>query len=381
MNNEIENLEDFVTCINKKSNITNKVFQSLNLKEQTELILQSNITHCIFLGCLLENKAKKKLLESGNFLFPKLNVSFDMYKNCLYNSTSLYKDFNKKIPESYRDTPDCKIYEEYINIGREGENIPIQTTLARRLHDHAISDALYDYLATWDSLKIVAIMGGHNLSRQSEDYKKILTISKTLTEKGYLLTSGGGPGAMEATHLGAWMASRPQKEVEQAIAILSKAPTYNHKYWLTTAFDVLERFPNNTNTESLAIPTWFYGHEPSTPFATHIAKYFANSVREEGLLAIAKGGIVFSPGSAGTIQEIFQEAAQNHYKTYGNVSPMVFLDKKYWTQEKPVYPLLKKLSKGMEYKQYLSISNSPQRIITILTDFTEKQHGYSTKTC
>jgi predicted Rossmann-fold nucleotide-binding protein len=65
-----------------------------------------------------------------------------------------------------------------------------------------------------------------------------------------------------------------------------------------------------------------------TPFATHIAKYFANSVREEGLLAIAKGGVIFTPGSAGTMQEIFQDLAQNHYQSFGVSSPMVFMDKK-----------------------------------------------------
>ena len=77
---------------------------------------------------------------------------------------------------------------------------------------------------------------------------------------------------------------------------------------------------------SLSIPTWFYGHEPSNPFATHIAKYFSNSEREDGLLAVATAGIVFVPGGPGTLQEVFQDAAQNAYETYGRSSPMVFLD-------------------------------------------------------
>jgi hypothetical protein len=29
------------------------------------------------------------------------------------------------------------------------------------------------------------------------------------------------------------------------------------------------------------------------------AKYFANSVREDGLLTVATGGVVYTPGSAG----------------------------------------------------------------------------------
>ncbi|MFS8067594.1 MAG: hypothetical protein ACMG6S_14620, partial [Byssovorax sp.] len=80
-------------------------------------------------------------------------------------------------------------------------------------------------------------------------------------------------------------------------------------------------------------------------------------MREEGVLAIGMYGIVFAPGSAGTIQEIFQDAAQNHYKTYDFVSPMVFLGKQYWTETKPVYPLLKQLASGQDYDRWLFISD------------------------
>ena len=40
------------------------------------------------------------------------------------------------------------------------------------------------------------------------------------------------------------------------------------------------------------------------------------------------------------------DAAQNHYVTFGVVSPMVFLGTHYWTREKPVYPLLTALAAG-----------------------------------
>lgn len=370
MNNEIESFEALLRLTKENKVATNKILQSIDLEPHTNLIQQIRFSNCIFLGCSMENKVKKELLDTGNLLFPKLENSFNAYRSKLYNKETLYKDFDKDEPDSYKQTIDYQIYQEYLEKGREGNNVSIQTSLARRLHDHAISDALFDYINKWDSSKIVAIMGGHSLSRQSEDYKKVLFIAKNLAENNHLLISGGGPGAMEATHLGAWMAFRKEKEVKEALAILSKAPSYNHNLWLSTAFDILDRYPRKSTMESLAIPTWFYGHEPSTPFATHIAKYFANSVREEGLLAIAKGGIIFSPGSAGTIQEIFQEATQNHYKTYGNVSPMIFLNKKYWTKTKPVYPLLKRLAKGLEYEKLLSISSNPNSIIKTIIAFT-----------
>ena len=66
-------------------------------------------------------------------------------------------------------------------------------------------------------------------------------------------------------------------------------------------------------TAGSAIPTWFYGHEPPNVFAGGIAKFFQNSVREATLLRRCDGGIVFLPGAAGTVQEIFQDACENYY--------------------------------------------------------------------
>jgi hypothetical protein len=67
-------------------------------------------------------------------------------------------------------------------------------------------------------------------------------------------------------------------------------------------------------SESVGIPTWYYGNEPPNLFASHTGKYFFNSVREDGLVSIASGGIVFGPGNAGTVQEIFQDAPLNYYR-------------------------------------------------------------------
>ena len=92
---------------------------------------------------------------------------------------------------------------------------------------------------------------------------------------------------------------------------------------------------------SISIPTWHYGHEPTSPFATHIAKLFQNSIREDGLLTIARQGIVFTQGSAGTLHEVFQDAEQNFYATGGSLfSPMIFLDSDYWTTRLPVHQLV-----------------------------------------
>ena len=85
-------------------------------------------------------------------------------------------------------------------------------------------------------------------------------------------------------------------------------------------------------------------------------------MRKDLLLTISYGGIIYTPGSAGTMQEIFQDAVQNHYLTLGMSSPMVFYDTKFWTETMPAYSMLKQLSDTGRYKNLLlSITNSPRR--------------------
>jgi len=161
---------------------------------------------------------------------------------------------------------------------------------------------------------------------------------------------------MEAANLGAYLSTHDVSVVDKAVDHLAGAPGYKDDRYFDVAYDVLDAYPDGQ--ESLAIPTWFYGHEPSNLFPSHVAKYFANSIREDGLLAIASHGVIYAPGSAGTIQEVFMDAAQNHYETFGAASPMVFLDRTYWTETKPVYPLVKTLSQGTPYEGLVSIHDA-----------------------
>lgn len=369
MNFKVDSVSSFLRATKQYNPIKNVAFQAVDLTEYEDVIFETNFEDCLFLGCEMSTKAQKKLIKSGNLIFPIIDLPFQVFRNKLYEHTELYNNFSYTNPSTYSNTNDFLIY-KYYELSGKAEPTSIKDSLAQRLHDFSINDSLNDYLSKWDSHKVVAIMGGHSLRRDAEDYKNIVFISKALAEKGHLMVSGGGPGGMEATHLGTWMAHREEVEVYNAISILSKAPLYSDELWLSAAFEVMEEYPLKTDIESVGIPTWFYGHEPPTPFATHIAKYFANSVREEGLLAIAKGGIIFAPGSAGTIQEIFQEAAQNHYVTFGNISPMVFLNRNYWEEDKPVYPLLQKLAEGHKYGELLAITDEVSEVVDTICDFT-----------
>jgi predicted Rossmann-fold nucleotide-binding protein len=140
---------------------------------------------------------------------------------------------------------------------------------------------------------------------------------------------------MEAANLGAWFAPAPDVALDVALEILAAAPSYEHDpvAYVDVAGAVRDRWP--VGGESLGVPTWVYASEPTSAFSTHIAKYFTNSIREDGLLALARSGVVYTPGGAGTAQEIFTDAAQNTNTLYEVRSPMVFLGRDFHEREEP----------------------------------------------
>lgn len=285
-------------------------------------------------------------------------VPYDIGRKTLYTAEDLYG------PDNY----DARVYECYLHKGKHA--CSTRELMARSMHDYCIRKAVEDFMQDRDLLKTVSVMGGHGLLRTDEQFRHIVYISKRLTEEGFLMISGGGPGAMEATHLGAWMAGRNDSDVEHALKMLAAAPSFKDEMWVRTAMEVRQRFPQNDGYESLGVPTWLYGHEPATPFATHIAKYFDNSIREEFILTAAYGGIIFTPGSAGTLQEVFQEAVQNHYLSFGFASPMIFFGSQFWQNEVPIYPLLEHLMANGRYKNLLlSLTDSREEVVKTLLDF------------
>ena len=340
-------------------------FKDVNLTAETELALSHTYHDCLFLGCTLPKGMKKKMKDS--LVFPKMGEAFDTFPAQLYTAESLYEGYKIGEPDSIKNCYDSIVYRHYLKMGKRADNI--KETLARSLHDHSISNALHQFLQQYDERCIVGVMGGHGLKRTEPQYEQVARISKRLTEMGSLMISGGGPGAMEATHMGAWMAGRTEDEFQEALVLLRTTPCFNDENWLDTAMLVRQRWPQ-LDYQSLGIPTWLYGHEPSTPLATHIAKYFDNSIREDGILTIAMGGIIYTPGSAGTLQEIFQEAVQNHYLSFGYSSPMCFLGKQYWTKEVPVWPLIMHLVGNGRYKNLiLALSDDGEGIIQELMKF------------
>ena len=132
---------------------------------------------------------------------------------------------------------------------------------------------------------------------------------------------------MEAANLGAYLSPWPDA-LDEALTIMKPAPSYRPSLdaWARSAFRVRARWPITDAGRSLSIPTWFYGHEPTNVFATEIAKYFSNALREDTLLHRCEGGIVFLPGQAGTVQEIFQAVTENFYAADASlIAPLILV--------------------------------------------------------
>lgn len=363
---ELETLNAFDAWVADRGSLTGTACQGLDLRSRTTALCQSDVRGAFFLGCEVEQSALEHLNASGACVFPALGwLPFRPFRPTLYTAGELYEGYVPGDPKTYEVTPDAQSY--YFHKRTLADDNVIGT-LSERIHDHAIDDALRQLLRHVGEHRVVAIMGGHSLTRDDPTYAAVARLARSLTQQGFYVATGGGPGAMEAANLGGWMAGHYNEALDRALAILRVAPTFEPVgEWLDAGFAVREKWPNTARTPtSLGIPTWHYGHEPPNVFAGEIAKYFANSIREEGLLAIALAGVIYAPGSAGTIQEIFQDAAQNHYKSFGKASPMVFLNTAYWTQTKPVYPLVKQLAQGHDYADGLALLDDVDEIVSFL---------------
>jgi predicted Rossmann-fold nucleotide-binding protein len=250
----------------------------------------------------------------------------------------------------------------YAYVKAHGGRAPdVDEGLAQRTHDHFIDVALARFLMR-TGRPVVGIMGGSSTVAADPNYRRVARLTASLTQRGYLVVGGGGLGIMEAANLGAYLADRSDAERDAAVDALAAAGPWaeDPAGYMGVAHEIRERFA--PGSVSLAIPSWVIAGEPISQFASHIAKYFSNSIREDGMLAVATAGIVFAPGGAGTMQEIFQDAAQNASRVFGR-SPMVFLDSRHYCDETGLYPALERQAARLGFSDLLSVGDEPERIL------------------
>ncbi len=346
---EIETIEEFDDVVGHGTLAGFRV-QSVDLTERTSALLSLDTSGAVFLGCPMTADAEATVRAGGALVFPPVpDLPFDPYRGLLYSPGEL---FDGLAAGGYATTSDARTYEWFQQTKADGD---IYASMLRSIHDDAVSDALDEHLV---GARVVGVMGGHAMARGSEEYEGAARLGRSLARAGFTVATGGGPGAMEAANLGAYAAPHPDRMLDEALELLAKAPSFVPSVtdWAAVAFEVRDRWPGGG--DSVGIPTWFYGHEPPNVFAGHIAKYFANATREDGLLARSNAGVVFLPGAAGTVQEIFDNATPNYYESRGEPTPMVLVNRTHWTEKLPAWPLLRSLAAGRAMESRIALVES-----------------------
>lgn len=349
---------------------------------EDDRLLRTALDGAVLLGCTLSPATARRAEAAGALVFPAIpELPYQVYRTRLYSPEELFEGFDPGNPKSYVDTLDARIYLHSKDQGRQPDPL---FALAERLHDHAITEALTAMLA---GTRPVAVMGGHALTRDSAQYREAVELGMVIGRSSarFTVLTGGGPGAMEAVPLGVRLADQPRSTVDAAMSTLARAPRFGSGptleadeigQWLAAGLSVDMPAPGPA-PRTIGIPTWFYGHEPPNRFCEWHAKYFANSVREDGLLTVATGGVIYTPGSAGTVQEVFQDYTQNHYGLFGEPAPMVFLGKEFWTAEVPAAPLVQQLARGREAERWIMVTDEPAEAVELLETYAVDQASWA----
>ncbi|MFF6776358.1 LOG family protein [Streptomyces sp. NPDC012637] len=351
---EIHSAAEFDAALAARGSLRGCRIQSVDLTDRTFALLATSTADAVFLGCAMQPEAAAKVRADGALVFPPVpDLPFDPYRAHLYSPDELFEGIADR---PYEETPDARSYAWFRRTRGDGD---IFSSMLRSLHDDAISDALDEYLS---GARVVGVMGGHAMGRGGAAYAGAARLGRSLSRAGLTVTTGGGPGAMEAANLGAYTAPLPDEALDEALELLAKAPSFTPSVtdWARAAFEVRARWPRGG--DSAGIPTWFYGHEPPNAFASRIGKYFANATREDGLLSRSTAGVVFLPGAAGTVQEIFDDATPNYYAPPGAATPMVLVDRAHWTERLPAWPLLRTLAEGRPMAARIALVDSVDEV-------------------
>ena len=293
------------------------------------------------------------------------DLPYDPFRRNLYTVSELMKGYDPKRPGQSLDEKIAAHYQQH------NRKLPdVREALAQRIHDHSIDMALYRFTTPKAGRrKIIGVMGGHSLSRKDPLFETVAELTWRLCQEGFAIVSGGGPGVMEAANLGAYLSLNGSDSIQVALQILGQSPEYDKDRagYIQAAREVRKQFRNDSG-KSLAVPTWAYSDEPTGQFSSKIGKYFSNSIREDGLLAIAADGVVFARGSAGTLQEIFQDAVHNSYWSFNTRAPMCFLGPDFFCKKPAIYDVLQARAQADGYGDMVGVFSTAQEIVAFIKE-------------
>jgi len=350
----IKTLTEVETVLKNKQDSKKHVFIGLDFSNSPylEIIKTKDVNGHSFWSCSFpQGFANELRLKGAEVLDKDDSFPFESYRSNMYSQEELIK-------------VDTQIFNK---VSKKERNIRLER--AKWLHDFTIREALLDFLK---DKAVVSFFGGHAVKRASVDYKQIVLLAKRLAEEGFAIVSGGGPGVMEATNLGGYLAGRTIEEVEEAFQLIQQgSESYEKEFLNVSAAEVVTKRFGIPKIEgnrfiNIGIPTFEYGDEPFNRFSTYICKFFSKAVRHEVLIDITNGGAVFAPGSVGTRQEIFTYACKNH--EVSKPAPMIFLNKQFWNGN-GLYPLISNVESDLLH--LLLCTDDIDEIVIRLTSFKE----------
>jgi predicted Rossmann-fold nucleotide-binding protein len=358
---EIQTLEQLDTLLEQGTSLSGARLQGLDLAAREAALLRCDVRGAVVLGGTVTDRLDAHLRRGGAFVFPAVTgAPINPYRARLYSPEELYEGLER----GYAATPDWRAYSWWLEPSGRTD---VFATMLRAVHDDSVSDALSE---TLEGRRVVGVMGGHAVSRGSATYRQAAVLGRGLAATGAVVLTGGGPGAMEAASLGARLHEQPAPVLDQAIDRLAAVPDFapDVTAWATVGMQVRRAWPAPMNAAAVGVPTWFYGHEPSTPLASGHAKLFSNAVREDLLLAGSTAGLVVLPGAAGTVQEVFQATTHNFYATAEHVVPTVLVGVEHWTRTLPVWPLLQRLGEARPMGEHIHLVDHVEEALSVLAD-------------